>query len=451
MPKHQDLLFTRSAEAGAVLPKPLMERLSLSGDEICQEAVAEIQRLQAQIDAMQSRALISDADLLDPVFMKRHLRGLGFSNDALREMIDADPDDAEVEAGSSVSAQGALCHESFQARVQPWMASCFGEEISRDRQERNHRFLEEALELVQALGCTRSEAHQLVDYVYGRPEGVVDQEIGGVMVTLAALCLAAGEDMHAAGEKELARVWTKVEKIRAKQAAKPKHSPLPEHVPDRGYRFLWECLSPETCYRAEAPLFGNIRVERNGTKKLWSVNWSVPGYSASLINGDWPDAHSAMGAAEHHVRVALGRSGELPVPERKGVYMASKAVAHGPRWQALRDSGFPVISTWIDESEPDAKLDWPDLWHRCLSEVARAEVLICYMEPGETLKGAWVEVGAALALGVPVLGVGIEDFSIAKSGKIIQCKTLEEAVQTAHGIMDGNANLRDQLEGNDDD
>ncbi|WP_457817370.1 hypothetical protein, partial [Staphylococcus aureus] len=34
-------------------------------------------------------------------------------------------------------------------------------------------------------------------------------------------------DMHAAGETELARIWTKVDQIRAKQAAKPKHSPLP--------------------------------------------------------------------------------------------------------------------------------------------------------------------------------------------------------------------------------
>lgn len=48
------------------------------------------------------------------------------------------------------------------------------------------------------------------------------------MVTLAALCLASGPDMHEAGETELARVWTKIEAIRAKQAAKPKHSPLPE-------------------------------------------------------------------------------------------------------------------------------------------------------------------------------------------------------------------------------
>lgn len=119
---------------------------------------------------------------------------------------------------------------TLQARVRPWMMACFGPEISADRIERNHRFLEEALELVQSCGCTRDEAHQLVDYVYGRPVGEINQEIGGVMITLAALCLAQGLDMHAAGETELARVWTKIDKIRTKQAAKPKHSPLPEAI-----------------------------------------------------------------------------------------------------------------------------------------------------------------------------------------------------------------------------
>ena len=122
---------------------------------------------------------------------------------------------------------------AFQSSVQPWMLACFGAEISTDRQERNHRFLEEALELVQACGATESEAHQLVDYVYGREIGDPVQEVGGVMVTLAALCLAHGMDMHAAGETELARIWTKVEQIRAKQAAKPAMSPLPGAYPER--------------------------------------------------------------------------------------------------------------------------------------------------------------------------------------------------------------------------
>ena len=116
---------------------------------------------------------------------------------------------------------------TFQARVSPWMNACFGEQISADKQERNHRFLEEALELVQACGATAEEAHQLVDYVYDRPVGEPSQEVGGVMVTLAALCLAQDMDMHAAGETELTRIWGKVEQIRAKQAAKPAFGPLP--------------------------------------------------------------------------------------------------------------------------------------------------------------------------------------------------------------------------------
>lgn len=125
-----------------------------------------------------------------------------------------------------------VCAEqaSFQDRINPWMQATFGPEISADALERNHRFFEEATELVQACGMTASEAHQLVDYTFGRPVGEKYQEVGGVMVTLAALCLAQGLNMHAEGEKELARVWTMVEKIRAKQAAKPKHSPLPEKV-----------------------------------------------------------------------------------------------------------------------------------------------------------------------------------------------------------------------------
>jgi len=107
---------------------------------------------------------------------------------------------------------------------------CFGPTIAGDKEERNHLFLEESLELVQACGCTAKEAYELVDYVFNRPVGEKLQEVGGVMVTLAALCLAQELDMHQAGETELARIWTKVEAIRAKQAAKPKFSPLPQSI-----------------------------------------------------------------------------------------------------------------------------------------------------------------------------------------------------------------------------
>jgi hypothetical protein len=127
------------------------------------------------------------------------------------------------------TADGTHGTATFQARVQPWMLECFGVEIAADRVERNHRFFEEAAELVQSCGMTASEAHQLVDYTWSRPVGEPNQEVGGVMVTLAALCLANGLDMHAAGETELARINRPdmVIRIRAKQASKPKHSPLP--------------------------------------------------------------------------------------------------------------------------------------------------------------------------------------------------------------------------------
>lgn len=116
---------------------------------------------------------------------------------------------------------------TFQSRVLPWLDKCFGPEIAGDRLERGDRFLEEALELLQATGYPRDRVSALEKYVYERPIGEPSQEVGGVMVTLAAHCLAHDIDMHKAGETELARVWTKVEKIRAKQAAKPTGSALP--------------------------------------------------------------------------------------------------------------------------------------------------------------------------------------------------------------------------------
>lgn len=117
---------------------------------------------------------------------------------------------------------------SFQERVRARMTHTFGLTIPNDIRERNHRFLEEALEMVQAGGCSQSEAIQLVDYVFNRPVGEIKQEIGGVMVTLAAFCQAHSIGMVDAGNAELYRCWKKADAIRAKQAAKPRHSPLPQ-------------------------------------------------------------------------------------------------------------------------------------------------------------------------------------------------------------------------------
>lgn len=117
---------------------------------------------------------------------------------------------------------------NYQSRIKDWLIACFGEPIASDKEERSHRFLEEALELSQSVGLTKPEAYELVDYVFSRPVGETYQEVGGVMVTLAAFCLAHNLNMEEEGERELERVWTKLDMIRAKQASKPKNSPLPQ-------------------------------------------------------------------------------------------------------------------------------------------------------------------------------------------------------------------------------
>jgi hypothetical protein len=116
----------------------------------------------------------------------------------------------------------ATIQHQYQARVMDWMDKCFGQDITNDPMERAFRFLEEALELAQAVGCTEADARGLVAYTYGRPVGEPEQEVGGVLVCLAALCGKFDFDMDELGERELARCWSKIDKIRAKHAAKPK-------------------------------------------------------------------------------------------------------------------------------------------------------------------------------------------------------------------------------------
>lgn len=118
-------------------------------------------------------------------------------------------------------------NRSFQRRVGGWVLACFGSDIAKNKAERNHRFLEEALELVQACGCIKEDAHLLVEYVYGRDIGKPHQEVGGTMITLTALCNANGISLDDAAEDELERCYDKIEQIRRKQAAKIKDSALP--------------------------------------------------------------------------------------------------------------------------------------------------------------------------------------------------------------------------------
>lgn len=115
----------------------------------------------------------------------------------------------------------------------------------------------------------------------------------------------------------------------------------------------------------------------------------------------------------------------------KGIYVASKVV-HAELWRDLRHwEKDPIISTWIDEAGVGESASLEDLWRRCVTEASTAGALIIYRRPDEVLKGAWVELGAALASGVPVFAVGIEEFTVANHAGITHCADLIEARRLA--------------------
>lgn len=165
---------------------------------------------------------------------KKNIRGVVEINpshehltlDQLREIYS--PDGTLQATGKTSSAPEPVKPETYQARVWSWVVTCFGNDVAFNKEERCDRFLEEVFELLQSLGYDPARVDALKSYVWSRDVGEPEQETGGVMVTLCALLSAHMIDMRNCAEKELERVWGKIEKIRAKQAAKPVGSALPQ-------------------------------------------------------------------------------------------------------------------------------------------------------------------------------------------------------------------------------
>jgi hypothetical protein len=114
----------------------------------------------------------------------------------------------------------------------------------------------------------------------------------------------------------------------------------------------------------------------------------------------------------------------------KSIYIASRT-RHAERWRRLRASGVNILSTWIDEAEPGQSASLRDLAVRCVAEAAAADTTILYAEPGDVLKGALIEAGAALGAGRPVVAVG--------------CSECWSSALTAHPLWSEAANIRDAL------
>lgn len=157
---------------------------------------------------------------------------------------------------------------TFQGDVATWMDQCFPPSLSSNMTERGDRLLEEVLELLQAHGYDSARVPILVNYVFGRPVGEPAQEVGGVMITLAAYCSVAGLTMQADGLAELDRINQPevMARIREKQEAKNAlhfDTPLPGNADQpspagQDVRAQFEAWAHAQSYRG-----GNIITDRD--------------------------------------------------------------------------------------------------------------------------------------------------------------------------------------------
>lgn len=88
-----------------------------------------------------------------------------------------------------------------------------------------------------------------------------------------------------------------------------------------------------------------------------------------------------------------------------GIYVVSRAsiLARGAMWREARELGAQIISSWIDEDGENDTADLSELWTRIRREVLSARKVVMYVETDDfPLKGAFVEIGMALAGGIPI-------------------------------------------------
>ncbi len=105
--------------------------------------------------------------------------------------------------GTSLESTESFSLRQFQLRALQWMSTCFPDAKSKRVEQRALRFLEEAIELAQAVGVTAEQAALLTKQVYDKPVGEARFELGAVMVTLSGVACACTEDLASCAENEL--------------------------------------------------------------------------------------------------------------------------------------------------------------------------------------------------------------------------------------------------------
>ena len=112
-----------------------------------------------------------------------------------------------------------------QTIVEAWVRKTFGDKVMDSPLERGLRVVEEAIEVLQTQCGDQTKgrdlAHRLVDEVFDKPIGKLPQEVGGLGVTILALCALHDMRFDTVVRIEIDRVQgADRDKIRAKQRAK---------------------------------------------------------------------------------------------------------------------------------------------------------------------------------------------------------------------------------------
>lgn len=110
---------------------------------------------------------------------------------------------------ASLPDRGGGWRDRRQRDVAEWCRVAFGDAQMASLEHRGLRFLEAAIEAYQACGCDVVVAHKLLDFVFARPVGALNQELGGVGVTLLALAQTARLSADAEEQREFGRVLAK--------------------------------------------------------------------------------------------------------------------------------------------------------------------------------------------------------------------------------------------------
>jgi hypothetical protein len=200
-------------------------------------------------------------------------------------------------------------------------------------------------------------------------------------------------------------------------------------------------LSAYNATHASQPTFLKIGDGWEKYKEGDTVDGSEVDFSYQIAsNGWWADTSKEgyeqyIGDAYKRIvaRLKNKEAGEESEDEYKpSIYIASKT-RHANKWIALREKGINIISTWIYEAGEGQTKDMNDLCFRCINESLTCDAMIVYIEDGDVLKGAFIEMGVALSVKLkPIYLVGevLKRNSVfTYSHQVLSAKSIEHALQ----------------------